>query len=201
MGALPRAWVRALEARLPGPAIRVARSGDLPRIDALMAPHVASGVLLPRSGGVERFLVAVEGRRVVGAVALSPWSSEVVELGSLVVDRPGTGLGARLVEAAVLRAREAGYREVVALTGTPGFFLRCGWLRSEDAPWARARAPGVAGPERHNPALDAALSWKAGRCAGCARLGACRQVLLTLALEPRAPLADAPVLPVVAEAA
>lgn len=155
--------------------LRPACSSDLPGIAALMAPEIARGNLLPRAIGAEDFLVADEDGRLLGAVALTPWSDEVVELGSLVAGPRGRGLGRALVAGALHEAAGRGYPTVVALTSIPAFFQGQGFEVVRGTPWAIALGCAtlpVSG------ALEAALRWKSERCAACARLTGCQQVLL-----------------------
>lgn len=182
MSVLSRAALSALTLHVaPPPRIRAAVDGDLPAIDALMAPHVASGLLLPRSAGAAAFLVADGPDGIEGCVAVKPWTADVHELGSLVAARSGAGLGRQLVEAAALRARAEGAELLVALTGSPAFFERCGWRIQTDAPWARAR--GFVAPAGALPELPAAVQHKSRSCAACPRLAGCSQALLATRLE------------------
>lgn len=154
-------------------AIRPARESDRSAITRLMKPHIASGALLPREADPAAFLVAEVHGELLGCVALTVWTAEVVELGSLVSERPG--LGRLLVEAAVHAAAAAGFRSVVALTGAPVFFERCGFQSEAVAPWAVARGLGRASED---------VATKAERCRRCPRLGGCQQVLLRRSLRP-----------------
>lgn len=185
MSALPRSlrrWtvqaaVEPVFPRAAEPVVRLAVDADLPAIAELVAPHVADGSLLPPTMDARLFQVAVLDGALVGCVALKPWSDEVVELGSLVAGLPGRGVGRLLVDAACARAAEQGHATVVALTGTPAFFLRCGWDVVADTPWAvaRQRRRACEGLGELGPAIEA----KASTCARCPRLGACSQVLLS----------------------
>lgn len=161
---------------MPSPLVlRSALAEDIPAIEALMAPEIALGTLLPRVVRAGDFIVACRGGALVGAVALAPWSHEVAELGSLVALERGQGLGARLVEAAMEEARARGYREVVALTGVGGFFERQGFRSVPSAPWARARGCATLPVSGR---LEAAIAYKARVCAACPRLTCCEQTLL-----------------------
>ena len=156
--------------RFPGvPLVGIcpATEADIPAIQALMAPHIASGAVLPRVVVAADFLVARVQGRIEGCVALTPWTDEVIELGSLVSARPG--LGRLLVEAACDLAEARGCQQIVALTGVADFFLRCGFEPQPAAPWAVARGM-VGGP----PAVAA----KARKCAACPLLAGCAQTLL-----------------------
>jgi len=75
------------------------------------------------------FLVADLSGRVVGCGSLVELTPQLTELRSLAVapDQRGTGLGRRLVEALVIKAREAGYPQLCALTLQEPFFNRLGF--------------------------------------------------------------------------
>jgi amino-acid N-acetyltransferase len=162
-------------------AIRPATTGDVPAIEALLAPEIARGTVLPRDLDPEDFLVALSDHRLVGAVALTRQSPRIVELGSLVSDLPGRGLGRRLVEASIARASTDGYEVVMALTGIPDFFQASAFRVASHAPWITARQQ-LAMPHPlplapTNEAVEAAAA-KSPTCRSCPRLGTCTQVLL-----------------------
>ncbi len=103
-------------------------------ISALLQPYVPQGIVLPRPVEEIRrlhadFLVALVGDRVVGAVALRDFGAGLQEVRSLVVDpaSAGSGLGSRLVAAAVVAAAESGANRVFALTLRPRLFVRLGF--------------------------------------------------------------------------
>jgi arsenite methyltransferase len=121
--------------------VEPASTADREAIEALLAR-----LGLPTAGLAEHLasaLVAREGGEVVGCVALELYG-EAALLRSLAVrpDRQGAGLGTRLTEAALDRARREGVRELYLLTETAdGFFRRFGF-----APVARHDvAPAVHG--------------------------------------------------------
>ena len=151
-------------ARLP--TIRPARLADVPAIEALVAPWVASGDLLPRSRydfcrHIREYHVAVDDEgSVVGSVALKLYSLELGELGALAVrgEWQGAGLGRALCATVVDEARELGLREVFALTRQPLFFTRLGFEPAERA---------------HFPLKV----W--ADCARCPRQDACDEVAVT----------------------
>ncbi|MGM0577413.1 MAG: GNAT family N-acetyltransferase [Myxococcota bacterium] len=162
--------------------IRAAVHADVPAVEALVAPEVRAGRVRPRAVRAEDFLVAADRGRVVGAVALTPLTPDAVELGTLVAAERGRGLGRLLVEAAVARAGALGFGTVVALTGTPAFFGRCGFEATGDTPWLRARRDADLGAVLPMPApapVAAASEARSATCAGCALLAGCRQVLLS----------------------
>lgn len=116
---------------------RRARPGEVAAIHALIEHYAAQGLLLPRSEAevrehVGRFLVLVEGERVIGCLALEPYGAELAEIRSLAVDPEirGRGLGARLVRTALVRARRQKIARVFAVTHAPEFFARLGFTAS-----------------------------------------------------------------------
>jgi len=121
---------------------------DLPHVRALL---VAAG--LPQEGveeTLETLLVARDAGAVVGCAALEIHGSD--GLLRSVCTAPatrGTGLGSRLVEAALERGRERGLRGVYLLTETAAdFFPRFGFRRIE-----RDRAPSSVRASREFAAL------------------------------------------------
>ena len=162
--------------------VRAARSADVDAIRVLLAPEVEAGTILPRVVRPEDFLVALMDGEIVAVVAMTRWTDEVVELGSLVSARPGLGLGGSLVQAVMEQASLQGFRSVVALTAIDGWFTRLGFRAHPTAPWALAsRQPVLV--SSLDDRLDAAVGWKAATvCAGCARLGRCRQRMVVRAV-------------------
>ena len=107
---------------------------------SLMAPHVASGDLLPRTPGDVRQrlheFVILEGNgsrgRLVGMAALHRHDAGLAEVRSLAVDPAwaGRGYGRLLAEEVIGRARSEGHERLIALTRRPAFFERLGFARS-----------------------------------------------------------------------
>ena len=115
-------------------ALRPAAAGDAAQIAELINRYAQSNLLLPRSEEnvrtqIGNFLVAARGSEVLGAVALHVYTPELAELRSLAVreDAQGLGLGGRLAEACMARARELGIARLFALTYQIAFFLRRGF--------------------------------------------------------------------------
>jgi amino-acid N-acetyltransferase len=107
---------------------------DAEAIAALLAPHVASGLVLPRSSdeirrGITDFVVATTGGSPVGCVSLRDYGDGLQEIRSLVVldTSTGRGVGSRLVAAVVALAMQRRARRVFALTLRPHLFLRQGF--------------------------------------------------------------------------
>lgn len=114
--------------------LRPARATDAAQIHALIQAHVEDGHLLPRrldelTVHAMRFVVAVQGERVVGCAELAPLSRAVAEVRSLVVHREvrHDGLGRQLVDQLRHRARLDGFATLCAFTHGPGFFVRLGF--------------------------------------------------------------------------
>lgn len=160
--------------------VRPARAADRSAIEALLAPEIAAGTVLFREVDHDDFLVASEGSGILGAVALTPWSAAVAELGSLVSAAPGRGVGGALVRGVMDEARRRGHREIVALTGIPQFFERMGFTAQARTPHALARQE--PSPRLLDPGLEDAIAHKSRCCVACPRLAACRQTLLSKGL-------------------
>ncbi len=163
---------------------RAATAADLLVLESLLAAPRARGELRDRELRAEDVLVAEDDDgRIVGAVALAVWSADVLELCSLYSDVPGSGLGSRLVSAAVAEARARGGAMIVALTHRDGFFAKRGFIPVSDAPWARARRQPAVSDLRF-PELPGAVDHKAqSGCARCPALMTCHQSLLVMRLD------------------
>jgi amino-acid N-acetyltransferase len=127
--------VRPLRAPQPGASLRPATLADVPGMEALMAPFVATGDLLPRSNydlcrHIKEYVVAqAPDGAIVGTGSLKIYSAELAEVAALAVrdDQQGKGVGKALVEALLVEARALGLNEVFGLTRKPLFFLRLGF--------------------------------------------------------------------------
>lgn len=114
--------------------VRPARGADIRPLAALIEPFVRERKLLPRAIDelallLPNYFVAESGGKLVGCAALEVYSSKLAELRSLVVvpECQGQGVGKRLVEACVGRAREEAILEVMAITSSEEFFRSCGF--------------------------------------------------------------------------
>jgi N-acetylglutamate synthase-like GNAT family acetyltransferase len=128
MSALPAIGVR----------VRGAVLADVPQLEALMAPYIAAGDLLPRSNydlcrHIKEYVVAEAAGDVVACGSLKIYSHSLAEVAGLAVrpDWQGAGLGRALLDALVLEARSHGLSEVLALTRKPTFFHRLGFRAAE----------------------------------------------------------------------
>jgi len=114
--------------------IRAATIEDRESALALIEQFVVRGKILARTlDELEHVLangyVAVQQEHVVGFVTLEIYSQKLAEIRSLVVDDSlqGQGIGRRLVERCVERARERGVFEVMAVSSSEDFFRTCGF--------------------------------------------------------------------------
>jgi len=133
--------VSALPIPLPRPAleIRAAQLADVPGLERLMAPFVATGDLLPRSNydlcrHIKEYVVAVTpSGEVVGCGSLKVYSQTLAEVAGLAVADgwQGAGIGRAVVAALMDDARRLGVSETFALTRKPDFFDRLGFDRTE----------------------------------------------------------------------
>jgi len=114
--------------------VRPAHGADIRALAELIEPFVQQKKLLPRTIDelallLPNYFVAEEAGKIIGCVALEIYSSKLAELRSLVVAAgyQGQGVGKRLVEACVARAREEQILEVMAITSSEEFFKSCGF--------------------------------------------------------------------------
>ena len=161
--------VKPLRAPQPGVTLRPAMLADVAGMEALMAPFVATGDLLPRSNydlcrHIKEYVVAeAPDGAIVGTGSIKIYSAELAEVAGLAVrdDNQGRGVGKALVEALLVEARALGLNEIFGLTRKPLFFLRLGFrvVEKEQFPlkvWAD--------------------------CTRCPRQNACDEVAVALAL-------------------
>lgn len=115
--------------------IRSAAAEDIPAIADLIKPFVDEGSLLERTYDefgelLPNFFVAVDANDViVGCAALEIYSRKLAEIRSLAVaaSAQGQGVGRKLVDACVERARERHVLEIMAITASDAFFQSCGF--------------------------------------------------------------------------
>ena len=114
--------------------IRQADAGDVPAIQHLIAPFVQARQLLARTDREIEWLathgfVALVGEEVTGFAAVEIYSRKLAEVQCLAVASTmhGRGIGKRLVEQCVLRAKEHGVLELMAITANEEFLMQCGF--------------------------------------------------------------------------
>ena len=114
--------------------VRPAKTEDVQPLEEFIRPFVESDRLLPRTTGeltslIEHGFVAELQGRIAGFAALEVYSPKLAEIRSLAVApiHQGRGIGRRLVDACIARAKELDILEVMAVTATEEFFQRCGF--------------------------------------------------------------------------
>jgi amino-acid N-acetyltransferase len=114
--------------------IRKAKIQDAKGIHTLISTYAELERMLFKSMSdiyetIQIFTVADAGPDVVGCCALQVIWEDLAEIKSLAVDKSmfGKGIGRKLVEDNLLRAKELGLKRVFILTLEPGFFERLGF--------------------------------------------------------------------------
>jgi len=114
--------------------LRQASPEDVDAIHRLIASHVASDHLLPRTlDEIEtrsgRFIVGDAAGVVVACAELAPLSPAVAEVRSLVVSEHarGMGVGRLILDALVRHAVSNGHQRLCAFTHGPAYFIRLGF--------------------------------------------------------------------------
>ncbi len=145
-------------------ALRKATVADVPKMHALMAPHIVNEALLPRSERtiVERlrdYTVAESDGQIVGLASVSLVELHLAELGAVVCDQPE--LMEALVEAALSEARAFGVEKLFVVAPAPEPYEALGFELASIADF----------PEKRDR-----------QCLRCPRLPRCRQVVLQRAV-------------------
>ena len=121
--------------------IRPARTKDIPGIRALIDTYTLGGRLLNKETvmlyeDVQEFTVAVEGDVVVGCGALHVLWEDLAEVRTVaVLDRlKGSGVGHKILEVIIERARMVGVERIFCLTFETQFFGRHGFEEIHGTP-------------------------------------------------------------------
>ena len=122
--------------------LRPARTADARAIGRLVAPYAEQGVLITKETvdyyeAIQEFLVIeAPGVGVAGCAALHVIWEDLAEIRTVAVDPvlTGHGIGRRLVQAQLERARDLGVSRVFCLTFETEFFARHGFVEIEGAP-------------------------------------------------------------------
>jgi amino-acid N-acetyltransferase len=151
--------------------LRAAVPCDVEEIYQLIAEHVASDHLLPRTrseieGRIARFVVGEAEGAVVACAELAPLSAAVAEVRSLVVAEHvrGMGVGRLILDALVRHAVTNGHHRLCAFTHGPAYFIRLGF----------SIVPHLWVPEK-----------VFSDCVGCPLFRTCGQHAVVLALDER----------------
>ncbi len=114
--------------------LRTAEASDAKKLHALIQANREEGHLLPRTldeltSHVDRFVVAVKARRIIGCAELAPLSARVAEVRSLAVagQARGNRVGVLIVDELRRRARCDGFEKLCAFTHAPGYFIHMGF--------------------------------------------------------------------------
>ena len=114
--------------------LRTAEASDAKKLHALIQANREEGHLLPRTldeltTHVDRFVVAVKARRIIGCAELAPLSPRVAEVRSLAVagQARGSRVGVMIVDELRRRARRDGFEKLCAFTHAPGYFIHMGF--------------------------------------------------------------------------
>jgi N-acetylglutamate synthase-like GNAT family acetyltransferase len=114
--------------------VRPASRADIHAIHQCIEPYVAQGKILPRSLNelselIDQYFVAELDGEIIGCAVLEIYSRKLCEIRSLAVSShvQGAGIGKKLVEACIERARKEGILEVMAITSNEKFFHSCGF--------------------------------------------------------------------------
>ncbi|MBE2984728.1 N-acetyltransferase [Campylobacter sp. RM9344] len=107
---------------------------DIKNMQELVAPEVASGVILPRSDdeistNIRSYIIAKDGDKIVGFCALHIHAPDLAEIRSLIVDKNlrGSGIGSMMVNALLKEAKEYEISRVFTLTYQRRFFEKLGF--------------------------------------------------------------------------
>ena len=114
--------------------IRNAKISDAAGIHKLVSYYAELDRMLFRSMAdiyekLQSFIVAEEENEIIGCCALEIIWADLAEIKSLAIvrERKGTGIGRKIVTAAIEKAAEIGILKVFALTLEPDFFLKNGF--------------------------------------------------------------------------
>lgn len=131
---------------------RRARASDAEAIYRLVAHYAEQGLLLPRTQEeirrhIGHFLVREEKGQVVGCLALETYGSDLAEIRSLAVQPEirGRGIGAQMIEHALIEARRRDIARVFAVTHARNFFCATDSRRLL-ASHSRKKSSGIASP-------------------------------------------------------
>ncbi|MFY7897477.1 MAG: amino-acid N-acetyltransferase [Candidatus Planktophila sp.] len=121
--------------------IRPARTSDVKAIRQLVDSYAAPGKMLTKETvtlyeGVQEFTVAEEGGVIVGCGALHILWEDLAEVRTVAVQesRQKEGIGHKILEKIIERAREVGVNRIFCLTFQTEFFGRHGFEEIQGTP-------------------------------------------------------------------
>ena len=111
--------------------LRKAVTRDSESIFKLINPYAEENIILKRTvedieESIEKFIVAVDREKIIGAVSYYDYGAGLKEIRSLAVrdDYKKTGVGSKLTSAVVGELLQTGSVKIFALTYSPGFFVK-----------------------------------------------------------------------------
>jgi amino-acid N-acetyltransferase len=123
--------------------IRPARTSDIKGIRALIDTFALNGRLLNKETvtlyeSVQEFIVAVDGEKIVGCGALHILWEDLAEVRTVAVSQElhGSGVGHKILNAIIERAKAIGVERLFCLTFETHFFGRHGFTEIEGTPVA-----------------------------------------------------------------
>jgi amino-acid N-acetyltransferase len=123
--------------------IRPARTSDIKGIRALIDTFAINGRLLNKETvtlyeSVQEFIVAVDGEKIVGCGALHILWEDLAEVRTVAVSQElhGSGVGHKILNAIIERAKSIGVERLFCLTFETHFFGRHGFTEIEGTPVA-----------------------------------------------------------------
>ncbi len=121
--------------------IRPARTSDIKGIRTLIDSYATQGRLLEKETvtlyeSVQEFTVAVENEKVIGCGALHVLWEDLAEVRTVAVREEfrGSGIGNKILESIIDRARKIGVKRIFCLTFETHFFGRHGFEEIEGTP-------------------------------------------------------------------
>ena len=121
--------------------VRPARTSDIKAIHKLIVDFASGGRMLQKETvtlyeSVQEFMVAVEDGQVVGCGALHVLQEDLAEVRSVAITETlrGNGIGNKILERIIDRARELGLSRIFCLTFETKFFGRHGFEEIQGTP-------------------------------------------------------------------
>lgn len=112
-----------------------AKLSDIEEMQALIAPEIESGIILPRTDdevatNIRSYTLALNDGEVVGFCALHIHAPSLAEIRSLIIKEEyrGKKIGEKLINQCLEEAKSLGLQKVLSLTYKQSFFERLGFV-------------------------------------------------------------------------